>query len=107
MATKISKTRKNKTLPKKSGTNSTSCSKKTIYNSGDYVIGEGVDGMLCLACGEVLVSWWGHNFKTCSCPNRTMVDGGRNYTRYGGQDMKLVQPVRITPMSFVETANGD
>ncbi len=44
----------------------------------------------CKACGEVLTSYYGHDYKTCSCPNETMVDGGNNYQRYGGVNLTLV-----------------
>lgn len=54
--------------------------KQLIYNS-----------VKCLSCGEVLVSYYGHDYKTCSCENRTMVDGGFEYGRYGGVDLDLVE----------------
>ena len=44
----------------------------------------------CKECGEVLTSYHGHDYKTCKCPNETMVDGGTNYQRYGGKDLDLV-----------------
>jgi hypothetical protein len=44
----------------------------------------------CKECGEVLTSYHGHDYKTCSCENVTMVDGGTNYQRYGGKDLDLV-----------------
>lgn len=44
----------------------------------------------CKQCGEVLTSYYGHDYKTCSCENVTMVDGGTNYQRYGGKDLDLV-----------------
>ena len=46
----------------------------------------------CLACGKVIESYHRHDYKTCGCPNNTMVDGGIVYQRYGGKDMKLVDP---------------
>lgn len=33
-----------------------------------------------------------HDYVVCECPNQTMVDGGRDYIRYGGKDMNLVHP---------------
>lgn len=54
--------------------------KQLIYNS-----------VTCLQCGEVLVSNYGHDYKTCNCDNETMVDGGLNYGHYGGKDLALVQ----------------
>lgn len=47
----------------------------------------------CLSCNEVLVSYYGHDYKTCSCDNQTMVDGGNNYQRYGGKDLNLVETI--------------
>lgn len=44
----------------------------------------------CLECGEVLTSYHRHDYKTCSCTNVTMVDGGLTYQRYGGVDMLKV-----------------
>jgi hypothetical protein len=54
--------------------------KQLIYNS-----------VKCLNCGEVLVSYHRHDYKTCSCENQTMVDGGLDYVRYGGKDMSKVE----------------
>lgn len=45
----------------------------------------------CLECGEVLVSEHRHDYKTCSCPNETMIDGGNDYVRYGGKDLSKVE----------------
>jgi len=45
----------------------------------------------CRACGTVLQSLSGHDYKTCPCDNKTMVDGGLGYGRYGGVDMDLVE----------------
>lgn len=54
--------------------------RQLIYNS-----------VTCLQCGEVLVSTHVHDYKTCSCGNETMVDGGLEYGRYGGKDLDLVK----------------
>lgn len=45
----------------------------------------------CLSCGEVLISEHRHDYKTCSCPNETMVDGGNDYVRYGGKDLSKIE----------------
>jgi len=45
----------------------------------------------CLECGEVLVSEHRHDYKTCSCPNETMIDGGNAYVRYGGKDLSKIE----------------
>ena len=44
----------------------------------------------CRECGEVLTSYHRHDYKTCSCTNETMVDGGNEYQRYGGLNLELV-----------------
>lgn len=44
----------------------------------------------CRECGEVLTSYYRHDYKTCGCENETMVDGGYDYQRYGGTDFDLV-----------------
>lgn len=54
--------------------------KQLVYNS-----------VTCLECGETLVSFHTHDYKTCSCENETMVDGGLSYGRYGGKDLDKVK----------------
>ena len=54
--------------------------KNLIYNS-----------VTCLECGETLVSFHTHDYKTCSCDNETSVDGGLSYGRYGGKDLDKVK----------------
>lgn len=49
------------------------------------------NSVTCLECGETLVSQHVHDYKTCSCPQATMVDGGNEYGRYGGMDLAKVQ----------------
>ena len=49
----------------------------------------------CLNCDTILVSFDRHDYKTCNCPNRTMVDGGTDYLRCGGVDMSKVQILKI------------
>jgi len=49
----------------------------------------------CLECGEVLVSEHRHDYKTCSCPNETMIDGGNAYVRYGGKDLSKVETFTV------------
>lgn len=43
----------------------------------------------CLDCGETIVSYHRHDYKTCSCDN-AMVDGGTAYTRYGGKNIEKI-----------------
>jgi hypothetical protein len=45
----------------------------------------------CLDCGVTLVSSSVHDYKTCLCPNETMVDGGVEYERYGGKNLTRVE----------------
>ena len=45
----------------------------------------------CLECGETLVSRFTHDYNTCSCPQKTSVDGGFSYGRYGGLDLDKVK----------------
>ncbi len=49
------------------------------------------NSVTCLECGETLVSFHTHDYKTCSCENETMVDGGLSYGRYGGKDLDKVK----------------
>jgi len=44
----------------------------------------------CRECGEVLISYNRHDYKTCGCTNETMIDGGTDYQRYGGLNLDLV-----------------
>jgi hypothetical protein len=44
----------------------------------------------CKKCGDVLVSRHRHNYVMCTCDNKTMLDGGTDYQRYGGADLDLV-----------------
>lgn len=49
----------------------------------------------CLQCKMVLVSFDRHDYKTCHCPNRTMVDGGHDYLRCGGNDLSKVRVLKF------------
>lgn len=40
-------------------------------------------GVQCPNCNKRLFSFHRHDYKTCGCPNEAMVDGGRDYLRYG------------------------
>ncbi len=55
-------------------------------------------GVLCLDCGWLGVSWSLHDYKTCSCQNQAMVDGGFDYTRAGAKSLKRIQYLSISPM---------
>ena len=49
----------------------------------------------CLLCDKYLISQHVHDYKTCGCPNDTMVDGGYDYLRYGGKDMDKIEILQI------------
>jgi hypothetical protein len=54
----------------------------------------------CGACKRTLVSYSNHDYKTCGCPNNTMVDGGQlDYYRYGGVDMMLVNIFKLDALT--------
>ncbi len=51
-------------------------------------------GVQCPECEERMFSFHVHDYKTCGCSNNTIVDGGRDYLRYGcGQGKQM--PKRI------------
>lgn len=52
----------------------------------------------CLECKKILVSFHRHNYKSCGCPNNTMIDGGHDYLRYGGKDLTKIQILKIIKM---------
>ena len=49
-------------------------------------------GVSCVVCEKRMFSFFTHDYKTCGCPNETMIDGGRDYLRYG---WKVLKPKRI------------
>ena len=49
------------------------------------------NSVTCLECGETLISRFTHDYNMCSCPQKTFVDGGFSYGRYGGKDLDKVQ----------------
>ena len=44
----------------------------------------------CKKCGDVLISRHRHDYVMCTCDNKTMLDGGTDYQRYGGVDLSLI-----------------
>ncbi len=44
---------------------------------------EGIKGVECADCNKRMFSFSTHDYKTCGCPNNTVVDGGRSYLRCG------------------------
>ena len=49
----------------------------------------------CLECGETIVSYSRHDYKTCECSNSAMVDGGTAYGRYGAMDMSKIEKIDV------------
>lgn len=49
----------------------------------------------CLGCRQVLISRTVHDYRTCFCGNKTVVDGGTEYLRRGGDDMALVEELSV------------
>ncbi len=44
----------------------------------------------CLKCLRIIWSESRHDYRTCGCPQQTMVDGGLDYVRCGGVDLSMV-----------------
>jgi len=40
-------------------------------------------GVECPDCKKRMFSFYTYDYKKCGCANQTMVDGGREYLRYG------------------------
>ena len=54
------------------------------------------NSVICLECGEQLITHHQHDFKKCSCENGAFIDGGvEGYTRYGAKDLEKLQPFQI------------
>lgn len=51
--------------------------------------------VMCKNCNTVLYSINRHHYHKCSCSNETMVDGGKQYLRYGGKDLKKIKVVTL------------
>lgn len=50
------------------------------------------DNMIrCKNCGQELISLFRHDFKRCSCPNQTFIDGGSDYLRIGGNNLDDIE----------------
>ncbi len=55
------------------------------------------NSVICLSCGEKLISRYNHDFKSCSCENEAFVDGGLNlFSRFGAKDLSKIQRFVIT-----------
>lgn len=49
----------------------------------------------CLECNKILVSLHVHDYKTCGCPNETMIDGGDCYFKAGAVNLKKIKKLKI------------
>ena len=55
----------------------------------------------CLVCNKTIVSHHQHDYVTCGCENKAMVDGGTVYDRYGAADLsKILKTTLITTDPF-------
>jgi hypothetical protein len=63
----------------------------------------------CLECGQTIVSYHVHDYKTCDCPNAAMVDGGTAYGRYGAKDATRGSrgPNGDQPLSWIAICDMD
>lgn len=50
-----------------------------------------LNSVKCLVCHKTLTSKYRHNFITCGCKNETFVDGGNDYSRWGGVNLDLIE----------------
>lgn len=55
-----------------------------------------LDAIQCLDCGWIGVSYYRHDYKTCKCPNKAMIDGGRAYLRAGAKDLSRIQQLCVS-----------
>lgn len=49
--------------------------------------------ILCTNCNTMLESKHVHDFVSCGCSNSTFVDGGKDYLRYGGMDLRFIEVI--------------
>ena len=52
-------------------------------------------GVICLECGETLISKSVHDLVQWNCPNKTFADGGAEYLRFGGENMEKVVKIPV------------
>ena len=57
----------------------------------------------CLHCMTVLVSNFTHDFNSCNCFNKTFIDGGYEYLRYGGMDLNKIQVLQLRKVQNVKS----
>jgi len=51
-------------------------------------------GIICRECHEIVWSRHRHDFRHCPC-GKSFVDGGRDYTRYGGELMPRLVTIKV------------
>lgn len=49
-----------------------------------------VSCVLCLDCGSLIRSYHRRDYRTCSCENQAMNDGGSDYQRRGAMDLSRI-----------------
>jgi hypothetical protein len=49
--------------------------------------------ILCTNCNTILTSTHRHDFVSCNCSNGTFVDGGSDYLRCGGKDLRFIEVI--------------
>lgn len=55
-----------------------------------------VNAIVCSGCRDILVSWFRHDLKTCSCENEVFVDGGQeDYIRVGAIDPTAILHAKL------------
>lgn len=47
----------------------------------------------CTNCNTIIESKYRHDFVSCGCSNGTFVDGGMDYLRYGGKDLRFIEVI--------------
>lgn len=50
----------------------------------------------CDVCEVTINSTYVHDYKTCGCENKAMVDGGLDYARYGAVDINKITKITYT-----------
>lgn len=58
-----------------------------------------VSGVACLKCNTAMWSLDRHHYHGCGCSNEAIVDGGKDYLKYGAKDMSNVALVSINLMT--------
>ncbi|MFM7012592.1 MAG: hypothetical protein ACKO0Z_25215 [Betaproteobacteria bacterium] len=64
-----------------------------------------VEGLYHAASGTIGISRYGHDY--FYMPSGHMVDGGRNYTRFGGSDLASVTVVKVNILTRQAKINGE